>query len=78
MRDRGELIARLRAACAAHDARAKEPWSGPYHFARENDAIEAIRAEVDDLLMRSGQWPENTTAIGNDRAIALLSAGDAQ
>jgi hypothetical protein len=46
----GKLRERFEAALRAHDARAREPWSGPYHFKDQNDAISQMLDEIDDLL----------------------------
>ena len=62
---RNELIAAL----AAHDRRANQPWSGPYHFRLENDGIGAIRVRAFALLGLDIQ----TVSMSNEALLKALS-----
>ena len=78
MVERGELVERLEKALADHLTRSGESWSGPYHFAAQNDEIEACRMEADRWLRERDLWPRNAVMIDNARCIALLKAGETQ
>lgn len=68
------LLAEFQAALAAHDRRGRGPWSGPYHFARENERIGALLAIIDNTIRTAGLWPEGLQCIGTDQRVALLIA----
>ena len=65
------LLTDFRKALADHDVRALEPHNGPYHFARQNERIGSLIAQIDPLLIKAGLLAKGE-AIGNDRRLRLL------
>lgn len=71
-----ETAASFRAALAealrAHEARAREPWSGVYHFREENERIGQVIRLIDPFLHAVRRWPEERRYIGNDERLRIL------
>lgn len=62
-----KLLVKLEYALNKHDQRSKEPYTGPYHFEKENNLIGLIRNEIDYQLK-----VDTVGFIGNEELIKIL------
>ena len=59
-------------ALRLHHIRAKQPWSGVYHFEEQNRNIGRIILLIDPFLRATKHWPEEKRYIGNRERLRLL------
>lgn len=64
---KNQLEHEFKAALAAHDLRAKQPHTGPFHFSAENDRIGAVRLRVKEFLDLA-----DDLVIGNEALLKRL------